>query len=107
VVGERNPSALTATNNYARALGRAGRWQAAEALQGPNVAIAMDVLPPDHWQLAVLRYNWGNQLGHLGRREEALAQFALSIATLTEQLGADHPVTLRAIGLRDGIPGGT
>ena len=30
VAGERNPNAMTATNNYARALGLAGRW--AEAL---------------------------------------------------------------------------
>ena len=26
----------------------------------------------DHWQLAVMRYNWANQLGNLGRREQAL-----------------------------------
>lgn len=104
VAGERNPSAMTATNNYARALGLAGRWAEAEALQSRNVANALEVLPADHWQLAVLRYNWGNQLGHLGRREEALAQFKLSIDALTAQFGAEHPYTQRAISLRDGLP---
>jgi eukaryotic-like serine/threonine-protein kinase len=103
VVGERNPSAFTAINNYARALGLAGRWQEAEAIQSPNVANAVDVLPADHWQLAVLRYNWANQLGHLGQREAALALFDQAINALEAQIGADHPVTLRAIGMKQSL----
>lgn len=104
VAGERSPNAMTATNNYARALGLAGRWAEAEALQARNVAVATEVLPGDHWQLAVLRYNWANQLGHLGRREQAEALFEQSIAALTAAMGAGHPVTQRAISLRDGLP---
>lgn len=103
VAGERNPSAFTATNNYARALGRSGRWQEAEAIQSRNVALAQEVLPADHWQLAVMRYNWAHQLGNLGRREQAMALFAQSIDTLTAQVGADHPVTLKAVSLRDAL----
>jgi len=103
VAGERNPSTFTATNNYARALGRSGRWQEAESIQSRNVALAEQVLPADHWQLAVMRYNWANQLGNLGRREQAMALFAQSIETLTAQLGAEHPATLKAISLRDAV----
>lgn len=103
VAGERNPSTFTATNNYSRALGRSGRWREAEAIQSRNVAMAEQVLPADHWQLAVMRYNWANQLGNLGRREQALGLFAQAIETLTAQVGADHPVTLKAISLRDAL----
>ncbi len=103
VAGARNPTTLTATNNYARALGRSGRWKEAEALQSRNVAIAVEVLPAEHWQLAVLRYNWAQQLGKLGRREQAMTLFAQSIEALTAQFGADHPVTRRAIGMREAL----
>jgi hypothetical protein len=47
-----------------------------------------------------MRYSWANQLAHLGRRDEAMALFEQAIATLTQQLGAEHPATLRGIALQ-------
>ena len=102
-VGPQNPSALTAVNNYARALGLAGRWREAEAIQAVNLAHALEVLPADHWHLAVLRYNWAQQLGELGRRDQALELFDLAIAALSEQLGNAHPATARARALKQAL----
>lgn len=102
-VGPQNPSALTAVNNYARALGLGGRWREAEAIQAVNLAHALEVLPADHWHLAVLRYNWAQQLGELGRREQALQLFDLAIAALSVQLGSTHPATARARSLKQAL----
>jgi eukaryotic-like serine/threonine-protein kinase len=101
-----HPEMLETMGRLATMYFEAGENAEAEPLFEEALARHVDVLGEGHWRTLVFRANYAALLAETGRRDRALAEWSVSIDGLTSSLGAEHPMTVEIIGMRDEALGG-
>jgi serine/threonine-protein kinase len=100
-----HPEMLETMGRLATIYFEAGDNAKAEPLFEQALARHVEVLGEDHWRTLVFRANYAALLAETGRRDLALAEWSTSIEGLTSVIGAEHPMTVEIIGMRDAALG--
>jgi serine/threonine-protein kinase len=73
----------------------------AEPLFEKALARHVEVLGEAHWRTLLVRANYAALLADTGRLDRALVEWSASIEGLSSSVGAEHPMTVEIIGMRD------
>jgi tetratricopeptide (TPR) repeat protein len=96
-----HPEMLETMGRLATFYFEAGDNAKAEPLFEQALARHVEVLGEDHWRTLTFRANYAALLAETGRLDRALAEWSTSIEGLNSSLGAEHPMTVEIIAMRD------
>src|SRR5262245_4384782 len=96
-----HPEMLETIGRLATIYYEAGDNAKAEPLFEEAIARHSQVLGEGHWRTLTYRANYASLLAETGRLDRALSEWSACIEGLSSSLGAEHPITVEIIAMRD------
>jgi tetratricopeptide (TPR) repeat protein len=95
-LGNKHPNTITGIYNYADLLRDSGEHAQSRELFEECIALGTAHLPTRHFLMGKYHSGYGELLRVMKRLEESESELKLGLEILEEQLGANHPDTIRA-----------